>query len=446
MGVNWKRRFGSAWRGLDMRSEAGHFRLDEIADLNPRRSIRRGDVATYIDMAALPTGQKSIDPSGIQRRGYTSGSKFQNGDTLIARITPCLENGKAAFVDCLNADEVAAGSTEFIVISPKNASDADFVYYLTCLPEFRAYAISRMEGTSGRQRVSHHSLADFQFPRIALEQKDGVAQTLSAIDSKIANNHALAADLEAMARAIFKSWFVDFEPVKAKLEGRAPSGMNADTAALFPEELVESELGLIPNGWDWVPLSSMAEFLNGLALQKFPPTGLDDLPVLKIAQLRARQLDYSKLASRDVGDRFIVQAGDLIFSWSGSLMVDFWAGPKCALNQHLFKVNPKEWASKGLLWAAIHHHIDNFRQIASGKAVTMGHINRRHLDEAKVALPPRESLNPMRLQIDSLTAYANQLEIESQGLAELRDSLLPRLISGKIRLPDAESTMEETAA
>lgn len=279
-----------------------------------------------------------------------------------------------------------------------------------------------------------------------IDEQRRIAKILDTIQDKIANNRALAADFEAMARAIFKSWFIDFAPVKAKMEGRAPTGLDPDTAALFPDKLVDSELGLIPKGWEVVQLSSMAEFLNGLALQKYPPRGKYDLPVLKIAQLRARELDYEKLASSEVGDRYRVRSGDLIFSWSGSLLVDFWAGSDCALNQHLFKVNPEAWANPGLLWAAIDHHIEQFREIAAGKAVTMGHINRRHLNEAKVALPPRNQVRKFCLQLDALTKFSCQLEVESQGLAKLRDLLLPRLISGRLRLPAAEPLMEETAA
>lgn len=330
----------------------------------------------------------------------------------------------------------------FIVDQEK--SDYRFLYY-TLLAN-REKIVSLATGAA-QQNLSGKTLKSIDLPFPTLIRQKEIAGLLWSIDKKIANNRALAADLEAMARAIFKSWFVDFDPVKAKMEGRTPVGMDADTAALFPDELVESELGLIPKGWEVIPLSEMAEFLNGLALQKYPPSGQGhNLPVLKIAQLRARQLNMDKLASAEVGPRYVVSAGDLIFSWSGSLIVDFWAGPDCALNQHLFKVTPRPWASPGLLWAAIHHHIDQFREIAAGKAVTMGHINRKHLDEAKLALPGQNRIRELCQHLDSFTAYGCQLEIESQGLAQLRNTLLPRLISGKLRVPDIQAVIEEVVA
>lgn len=141
-----------------------------------------------------------------------------------------------------------------------------------------------------------------------------------------------------MARALFKSWFVDFDPVRVKMRGEMPEGMDAETAALFPDGMEEVEGREVPKGWGIKGLDGIADFLNGLALQKFPPTGEDDLPVIKIAQLRKGNTEGAGLASRDVGEKYIIQDGDVLFSWSGSLEVVRWAGGEGALNQHLFKV------------------------------------------------------------------------------------------------------------
>ncbi|WP_419653495.1 restriction endonuclease subunit S [Thiolapillus sp.] len=271
-----------------------------------------------------------------------------------------------------------------------------------------------------------------------LSEQRAIAHILGTLDDKIELNRQMAQTLESIARAIFKSWFVDFDPVKAKMEGKQPEGMTEEIAALFPDRLVDSELGMIPEGWSPIPLSKMANFLNGLALQKYPPIGKDDLPVLKIAQLRSGKLDYDKLASNEISDKYLVSEGDLIFSWSGSLIVDVWAGPKCALNQHLFKVTPEKWATKGLLWVAIHEHIDNFRAIAAAKAVTMGHIKRSHLNEAMVILPSIEKVQNISGVLDILIQRSTTLKAESNTLINLRDTLLPQLISGKIRLNQPE--------
>jgi type I restriction enzyme S subunit len=138
--------------------------------------------------------------------------------------------------------------------------------------------------------------------------------------------------LESMARTIFKSWFVDFDPVWAKAEGRAPAGMDAQTAALFPDSFKETELGMVPKGWDIKSLDEIAEFLNGLAMQKFPLEGEDFLPVIKIAELHRGNTIDSDRASPNIDPIYIVEDGDILFSWSGSLEVCIWCGGKGALN------------------------------------------------------------------------------------------------------------------
>jgi len=143
--------------------------------------------------------------------------------------------------------------------------------------------------------------------------------------------------LEAIARTFFKSWFVDFDPVRAKAEGRDP-GLPKQIADLFPDSFEESELGEIPRGWRVSGLDEIANFLNGLALQKYPPKNGRSLPVIKIAQLRAGNTDGADRASADLEPYYIVDDGDILFSWSGSLECVLWAGGRGALNQHLFKV------------------------------------------------------------------------------------------------------------
>ena len=147
-----------------MSSEWCEVSLDELADINPRRTISKGTSAKFIDMAALPINGRDIDSKDVILREFTSGgAKFKNGDTLLARITPCLENGKTAHVSCLSGDEFAFGSTEFIVLGPKSVDDSLFLYYLARSEEFRTYAISRMEGTSGRQRVPNSAVSEYRF-------------------------------------------------------------------------------------------------------------------------------------------------------------------------------------------------------------------------------------------------------------------------------------------
>jgi type I restriction enzyme S subunit len=204
---------------------------------------------------------------------------------------------------------------------------------------------------------------------------------LGALDDKIELNRRMNATLEAMARALFQSWFVDFDPVRAKQEGRKPTGMDDATAALFPDSFRESDVGEIPEGWDVLSLDKTAQYLNGLALQKYPPGDGPTLPVIKIAQLRKGDSCGADRCNTELPPEYIVQDGDVLFSWSGSLEVELWCGGLGALNQHLFKVTSSEFPKWFyLLWTL--HHLSEFRLIAAAKATTMGHIQRGHLTAA----------------------------------------------------------------
>ena len=270
----------------------------------------------------------------------------------------------------------------------------------------------------------------------SLAQQTGIVGILSAIDQKITINNALSKNLEDIAQTIFKSCFIDFDPVKAKMAGEKPEGIDIATAALFPDSMEESELGLIPKGWEVRSLDEMSEYLNGLAMQKFPVTDEDEqLPVIKIAQLRAGNTQGADVASGLLDSRFKIKDGDILFSWSGTLEVETWAGGPGALNQHLFKVSGKtvpDWYS----YLSTKSFLSFFREIASGKATTMGHIQRGHLSESKLAIPNLELLNRATEIIEPLISLKIETSIESRNLAEIRDSLLPRLISGELQIPE----------
>jgi type I restriction enzyme S subunit len=159
----------------------------------------------------------------------------------------------------------------------------------------------------------------------------------------------------------------------------------AEVLDLFPDELVESELGLIPKGWKVKPLDEIADYMNGLAMQKYPPVeGQESLPVIKIRELRAGVADASSnRANLNFPSKYIIDDGDIIFSWSGSLIVKVWCGGKGGLNQHLFKVTSADYP-KWFYYYCTAHHLDEFQRIAADKATTMGHIKRNHLQEALV--------------------------------------------------------------
>lgn len=221
-----------------------------------------------------------------------------------------------------------------------------------------------------------------------------------------------------MAQAIFKNWFVDFEPFK---DGK----------------FVDSELGMIPEGWKVGRLTEIASYMNGLAMQKFPPENNEDsLPVLKIKELGQGFCGTdSDRCSCNIKDECKIHDGDVIFSWSGTLLVDVWCGGDCGLNQHLFKVTSKDYP-KWFYYYWTKHHLREFIHIAKDKAVTMGHIKRGHLEEAMVAIPDNDSMEKAHELFEPILSKMISLRLESSRLSSLRDTLLPRLISGELEVPE----------
>lgn len=245
---------------------------------------------------------------------------------------------------------------------------------------------------------------------------DRIASILSSLDRKIELNNKINADLEEMAQAIFKNWFVDFEPFK---DGK----------------FVDSELGMIPEGWKVGRLTEIASYMNGLAMQKFPPENNEDsLPVLKIKELGQGFCGTdSDRCSCNIKDECRIHDGDVIFSWSGTLLVDVWCGGDCGLNQHLFKVTSKDYP-KWFYYYWTKHHLQEFIHIAKDKAVTMGHIKRGHLEEAMVAIPDNDSMVKAHELFEPILSKMISLRLENSRLSLLRDTLLPRLMSGELEV------------
>ncbi len=235
----------------------------------------------------------------------------------------------------------------------------------------------------------------------SLELQVKIAEVLSALDDKIELNKRIYYNLEQQAQSIFVHEFFSFDG--------------------------------LPDGWHESCLLGIADYLNGLAMQKYRPKDDEQgIPVLKIRELRQGSCDLnSELCSSSIKPEYIVQDGDVIFSWSGSLLVDFWCGGVCGLNQHLFKVTSSNY-DKWFYYAWTKHHLQKFAAIAVGMATTMGHIKREELAKAKVIIPSKLDYE----RIGGLLAPIYELEIanriENRMLAKLRDELLPKLVSGEI--------------
>lgn len=370
--------------------------LGDVVEIDPKISIPKGHELTFVPMDSLEPYKKS--PLYTQKRKFSGGSKFQNGDTLLARITPCLENGKCAYVSTLGNGEKAAGSTEFIVLRGKEGvSDNEFVYYLAISPIFRNFAIQSMVGTSGRQRVQLGQLKNFEFELPELREQKEIAKILGDLDAKIELNRRMNETLEKIGQTLFKHYFIDS-----------------------------------PDKTDWKvsSLDQIAHFLNGLAMQKYPGS---DLPVIKIRELSNGITTSTDFASSHIPEQFIVHNGDVLFSWSGTLTVKIWTGGKGALNQHLFKVTSNEYPA-WFYYFWIKQHLKSFIEVAKGKSTTMGHIQRHHLTYAKVVIPSEKEIERMGELFEPLFNATINNSLQVNTLTELRDSLLPRLVSGKLKV------------
>ena len=201
--------------------------------------------------------------------------------------------------------------------------------------------------------------------------------------------------------------------------------------SIFSREFLS--LDRIPDGWRESSLLGIGDYLNGLAMQKYRP--IDDeqgLPVLKIKELRQGSCDSgSEMCSPSIKPEYIVHDGDVIFSWSGSLLVDFWCGGICGLNQHLFKVTSSAY-DKWFYYSWTNHHLQRFVAIAADKATTMGHIKREELAKAEVLIPSQSDYERIGGLLAPIYDLVIANRIENRKLAALRDELLPQLMSGEI--------------
>lgn len=296
-----------------------------------------------------------------------------------------------------------------------------------------------------------------------IDTQNEIVEIINGLDQKIQLNTQINQTLEQIAQALFKSWFVDFDPVRAKVQalsdglsleqaelaamqaisGKTPEELTAllqaqpdryaelaETAKAFPCEMVEVDGVEVPKGGEMKALDEVANYQNGLALQKFRPENDEPfLPIVKIAQLRQGYADGDEKAKTSIKPECIIDNGDVVFSWSGSLLVDIWCGGKAALNQHLFKVSSKDYP-KWFYYFYTKHHLTEFQRIASDKAVTMGHIKREHLSAAKCIVPNGELLANKTLENILEKIIFNRLE--NFNLQNTRDLLLPRLLNGEL--------------
>ncbi|MDD3008445.1 MAG: restriction endonuclease subunit S [Arcobacter sp.] len=282
----------------------------------------------------------------------------------------------------------------------KDGYDPDFYRYILLSPNIQYLMRNNYVSGSAIPRVILKDFKNVPVPILGLTEQKAIAEILSSLDDKIDLLHRQNQTLESLAQTLFRQWFIE----EAKEE------------------------------WEEKPLSKIADFLNGLACQKFPPQNdIEKLPVLKIKDLKDGISENSDYATSDVKPEYIVNNGDVIFAWSASLMVKIWDGEQCVLNQHLFKVTSKDFPK----WFYYHwckYHLDNFIAISSAHATTMGHIKRGDLDEAMCVIPSNEELVKMDDEISPIFEKIETNSRQIKSLEKMRDTLLPKLLSGEVRV------------
>ena len=441
--------------------------FSDAVHLNPTVKLTKGNQYPFVDMKSLNPACREVVPNEM-RTFQSGGARFLPKDTLLARITPCLENGKIARYNPIGTNREAFGSTEFIVIRGKDGvTDNDFVYYLTIWPEFRKFAISQMTGSSGRQRVPVGSLAGFTFNLPPLPEQKAIAHILGSLDDKIELNRRMNETLEAMAQALFKSWFVDFDPVidnalaagnpiPDELKERAAirqglgddrKSLPDDIRRLFPSEFTYTEeMGWIPKGWEDHSLSSVVEQQKQVVKS--------DQHVNEIFEhFSLPAFDKAKWPTLERGadiksNKTAIPSNAILVSKLNPRIDRIWI-PKdvgnhrqiCSTEFLCFKpIN-----GFGLATIEVLFRSDGIREkmasMVTGTSNSHQRVPPKVLMQAEVLLPA----NIARLfeNVTSLFLAKRQAnQKENQTLAEMRDTLLPKLLSAEIGVEQAKQMFE----
>jgi len=427
---------------------AGEWRelpFSEAVQINPPVRLERGKKYPFVDMGALNPGARSAFATE-EREFSGGGSRFEHGDTLMARITPCLENGKIARFCALQGSGVGHGSTEFIVIRGRpGVTHTDFAYYLTLWEGVRGYAISHMTGTSGRQRVPTDCLQHLTVPIPPLPEQRAIAHILGTLDDKIELNRRMSKTLEAMARALFKAWFVDFEPVRAKMEGRwqrgqSLPGLPAHLYDLFLDRLVDSELGEIPEGWRVVRLGDLISFEKGRKPPvSYPLPCKGYLPVVLIENFNGIVSSYALPKGMT-----IAQEKDVLMVMDGASSGRVETGHYGIVGSTLAKITLREGSGVGthFLYYALKLLEPEIREHLTGTSIP--HADKNWISAQMVCFPNKgELLFYFEEIVGQIRERIRALRGESRTLAALRDVLLPKLIRGEIRVKEAERFVQD---
>ena len=381
------------------------YKLGDFMEFNPKIKLAKDTVARKITMDQLIPHCRDIHSWTYEP--YSGGAKFENGDTIMARITPCLENGKHAYISCLDKGEVAYGSTEYIVIrGRKDISDNAFVYYLSHYPYFKNAAIKSMVGTSGRQRAQVDVLENLIMTLPSLGEQRVIARFLKSLDDKIEVNRKINENLEQQAQALFKSWFVDFEPFK--------NG-----------EFVESEIGMIPKGWR---VGAFGEIMT-IASGKRPPK---------------KESSFSHECNIP-----LVGASD-IMGYTNSVLFneDILVTGRVGTHGIVQRFNYPCWPSDNTLVLKSDYYEYCYQILCTidyaslNRGSTQPLITQTDIKNQIILIPPYSVLSDFEKYASTLMKAKENNQRSSRRLAELRDTLLPKLMSGEIKVNKYESIVK----
>ena len=336
--------------------------------------------------------EKSITQLGLEN---SSTKLLQGGDVIISARGTVGEIATIPFPMAFNQSCYGLRAKSGIVTS-------DYLYYLI---KHNVSVLKKNTHGSVFDTITRNTFDNIEVEVPSIEIQEKIASILSDCDEKIELNNAINNNLEQQAQAIFANEFLS--------------------------------LDTLPEGWKQASLIDIADYLNGLAMQKYRPTADENgIPVLKIKELRQGCCDdNSELCSPSIKSDYIIHDGDVIFSWSGSLLVDLWCGGICGLNQHLFKVTSSKY-DKWFYYAWTKHHLDRFIAVAADKATTMGHIKRDELAKAEVLIPNEADYNRIGALLQPIYEMIISNRIENKKLAETRDTLLPKLMNGEIDMSE----------
>jgi type I restriction enzyme, S subunit len=421
-------------------------KFSEVFDINPKLKLNRNQKTDFVEMKNIESGKRGV-VSEYKKEFKGSGSKFERGDTLFARITPCLENGKISRYD---GPGTAFGSTEFIVIRGKEGVTlSNFAYYYSTWEKFREFCIQNMIGSSGRQRVPVDALDNWTVSLPSLPEQKKIADLLDSFDSKIELNQKMNETLEEIAKTLFKSWFIDFDPVRAKAEG-GPTGLSKEISDLFPDSFEDSELGEIPKGWKIELFQDVVdEYVDNRG--KTPPLVDIGIPLVEVKHMHDNSqfpdLNTDKYVSKDIFDSWFrkhVEKYDVLISTVGTIGLT-----TCVFNSNFaiaqnvlglrFSTKSMSLYMFNLIKSNYFQHQMNSRLVET----VQKSIKRKDLNEIPTLVPSEKIL------IEFFNFASANLEkqfnnkLQNATLSNLRDMLLPKLISGQLTIPEADNIIKK---